>query len=443
MNNVPSPIENENSDYGAEKIRADLRRLERRDIWAWMNAVVIILGLTGAVFSLSASLQWMGMKTVLGVDYRVAVRALVILVLAFTMQTIYQQIKVRKLQRELEEQHVQAEVFRRLAMFDPLTGLYNRRFAEQRLKAEIARSERRGHALIVVLVDLNDFKEINDKYGHQTGDLVLKEFAKRLSSSTRGSDVAARWGGDEFMMLLVDCEVEQLSRVLVRLEGFEVQAERENIAGVGGRRLEGVRAGRPCRGTHRGRGPQVVLQQGNREETGTRGAGESLAATAGILGRSQTQAQETAPLFICGTTQAVEEVHHHDRNQRAGGIQKRIPRAGAARSHKRLVNFVQCGVPGGNEPGKHRRRQVPSAAHSSQPAIKKQKENEVLREMRALANDVVNEVERCRVDPGKEPAKNRLNDAASVLRREKIGGSNEDHRGPQQRRPPGAQPVGE
>jgi GGDEF domain-containing protein len=143
MDNVPSPIENENSDYGAAKISADLRRLERRDLWAWMNAVVIILGLAGAVFSLSASLQWMGMKTVLGADYRVAVRALVILVLAFTSHTIYQQVKLRKLQRELKEQHVQAEVFRRLAMFDPLTGLCNRRFAEQRLKAEIARSERR------------------------------------------------------------------------------------------------------------------------------------------------------------------------------------------------------------------------------------------------------------------------------------------------------------
>jgi hypothetical protein len=107
MDNVPSPIENENSDYGAAKISADLRRLERRDLWAWMNAVVIILGLTGAVFSLSASLQWMGMKTVLGVDYRVAARALVILVLAFTAHTIYQQVKLRKLRRELKEQHVQ------------------------------------------------------------------------------------------------------------------------------------------------------------------------------------------------------------------------------------------------------------------------------------------------------------------------------------------------
>jgi diguanylate cyclase (GGDEF)-like protein len=223
MDNVPSPIENENSDYRAAKISADLRRLERRVLWAWMNAVVIILGLTGAVFSLSASLEWMGMKTVLGVDYRVAVRALVILVLAFTAQTIYQQVSAR-----IERAACSGRSIPPLAMFDPLTGLYNRRFAEQQLKAEIARSERRGHALIVVLVDLNDFKEINDKYGHQAGDLVLK-IAKRLSKSTRGSDVAALWGGDEFMMLLVDCEVEQLSRVLVRLEGFEVQVSGKTL----------------------------------------------------------------------------------------------------------------------------------------------------------------------------------------------------------------------
>ena len=81
----------------------------------------------------------------------------------------------------------------------------------------------------MVLVDLNDFKEINDKCGHRAGDLVLKEFAKRSSSLTRGSDVAARWGAGEFMMLLVDCEGEQLSRVLVRLEGFEVQVNGKTL----------------------------------------------------------------------------------------------------------------------------------------------------------------------------------------------------------------------
>ena len=222
MNRVPSPNENEQSDFGAADIRANIRKLERRDLWVWGNAIIIILALSFALFSISSYLT--GRKTVFGLDENFAVRLLMALILVFTGQVIYQHLSFRRLQRELAEQQIQAEVFRRLAMFDPLTGLYNRRFAEQRLKAEIARSERKGHALIVVLVDLNDFKQINDTYGHQTGDTVLKEFAKRLNRATRGSDLAARWGGDEFMMLLVDCEPAQLPSILGRLEGFSIEA---------------------------------------------------------------------------------------------------------------------------------------------------------------------------------------------------------------------------
>jgi len=222
MNRVPSPIENEQSDFGAADIRANLQKLERRDLWVWGNAVVIILALSFALFSISSYLN--GKKTIFGLDENFAVRILITLVVAFTGQIIFQHLSFRRLQRELAEQQIQAEVFRRLAMFDPLTGLYNRRFAEQRLKAEIARSERKGHALIVVLIDLNDFKQINDTYGHQSGDTVLKEFAKRLNRATRGSDLAARWGGDEFMMLLVDCEPAQLPSILGRLDGFSIEA---------------------------------------------------------------------------------------------------------------------------------------------------------------------------------------------------------------------------
>ncbi|HXY24339.1 MAG TPA: GGDEF domain-containing protein [Candidatus Acidoferrum sp.] len=222
MNRIPSPIENEQSDFGAAEIRANLQKIERRDLWVWGNAIVIIIALAVAIFSLSSYL--VGNKTFLGVDESLAVRILVTLVLVFTGQIIYQHLSFRRLQRELAEQQIQAEVFRRLAMFDPLTGLYNRRFAEQRLKAEIARSERKGHPLIVVLIDLNDFKQINDTYGHQAGDTVLKEFAKRLNRATRGSDLAARWGGDEFMMLLVDCEQDQLHNILERLDSFSIEA---------------------------------------------------------------------------------------------------------------------------------------------------------------------------------------------------------------------------
>jgi diguanylate cyclase (GGDEF)-like protein len=220
MNRIPSPIENEQSDFGAAETRANLQRLERRDLWVWANAIVVILALSIAILALTANLT--GRKTILGFTESTAAQILVALVFVFTGQVIFQHLSFRRLQRELAEQQIQAEVFRRLAMFDPLTGLYNRRYAEQRLKAEISRSERRGHPLIVVLIDVNDFKQINDTYGHQAGDTVLKEFAKRLHHATRGADLAARWGGDEFMMLLVDCELTQLPSILARLEGFEV-----------------------------------------------------------------------------------------------------------------------------------------------------------------------------------------------------------------------------
>ena len=223
MNPSNAPITSTDADYGVAEIQSDLRKAERRVLWVWGNAVIIILSLTALLVSLSVSLYLKGAKAVFGWDLSMAVRLLVVLVLVFTGHMIYQHLRLRTTQRKLAEQQIQAEVFRRLAMFDPLTGLYNRRFAEQRLRAEIARSERRGLSMIVVLLDLNEFKKINDGYGHVVGDRVLKDFATCLHHATRGSDLAVRWGGDEFMLLLLDCEVPQLSVVLARLNGFSVE----------------------------------------------------------------------------------------------------------------------------------------------------------------------------------------------------------------------------
>ncbi len=225
MNPSTVPITRMVADDGVDEIRSSLRKLERHDLSVWGNAAIIILSLTALVVSLSVSLYLKGAKAVFGLDLSLAVRALVGLVLVFTGHMIYQHLRLRSIQRELAEQQIEAEVFRRRAMFDPLTGLYNRRFAEQQLRAAIARSERRGLSMLVVFLDLNNFKEINDGYGHLVGDRVLKEFAKCLSSSTRGSDLTVRWGGDEFMLLLLDCEVNQLSIVLGRLEDFTVELQ--------------------------------------------------------------------------------------------------------------------------------------------------------------------------------------------------------------------------
>ncbi len=95
-----------------------------------------------------------------------------------------------------------------MAMFDPLTGLYNRRFAEPRVEAEVKRCQRKGTALTLLLLDLDGFKQINDSHGHPVGDTVLRAFAEHITRAIRGSDLAARLGGDEFMLLLPECDSE-------------------------------------------------------------------------------------------------------------------------------------------------------------------------------------------------------------------------------------------
>src|ERR1700761_1062798 len=216
MSTAPGQIDPNHRRYPDVDIGAQLSKTERREMWAWGNAIVVILGLTGGVVSLSVALLLKGTQTLFGLNLKLAIYGLVALIVLFTAHMIHQHRHLRKVKRALAEQQIQAEVFRRLAMVDPLTGLFNRRFAEERIRTEIARSERKGLSLVLVLLDLNDFKQVNDEYGHPVGDLVLKEFAKRLTQSTRAADLAVRWGGDEFMLLLVDCQISELSTVLFR-----------------------------------------------------------------------------------------------------------------------------------------------------------------------------------------------------------------------------------
>lgn len=87
-----------------------------------------------------------------------------------------------------------------LALRDPLTGLANRRLLDILLAAAVARTERTGAPLVVSLVDLDDFKRVNDEHGHAAGDAVLRQAAERLTTAVRGADVVARLGGDEFVV---------------------------------------------------------------------------------------------------------------------------------------------------------------------------------------------------------------------------------------------------
>jgi diguanylate cyclase (GGDEF)-like protein len=94
------------------------------------------------------------------------------------------------------------EELKKLTITDPLTGLLNRRYLYERLKDELARCERYGHSLSLLMVDLDGFKYFNDTYGHLFGDKTLKIIAETLLNTVRSMDIVARYGGDEFMVIL-------------------------------------------------------------------------------------------------------------------------------------------------------------------------------------------------------------------------------------------------
>jgi two-component system, cell cycle response regulator len=105
----------------------------------------------------------------------------------------------------------------RLAMIDPLTGLHNRRYAMPRLGGIAAESEKEGVEFAVMVVDLDNFKQVNDQFGHAVGDHVLMEVAQRLTANLRENDLLARIGGEEFLVVLPSTPMKQARRVAERL----------------------------------------------------------------------------------------------------------------------------------------------------------------------------------------------------------------------------------
>ena len=108
-------------------------------------------------------------------------------------------------------------IVERQALVDGLTGLANRRHCDDQLAVEFARAERFGQPLALVFADLDDFKRINDRYGHPVGDTVLRQFAKTLAESVRDIDIAGRWGGEEFAMILPGTDLAGAARVAERV----------------------------------------------------------------------------------------------------------------------------------------------------------------------------------------------------------------------------------
>jgi diguanylate cyclase (GGDEF)-like protein len=133
--------------------------------------------------------------------------AIMVALLGFVTATVHEYGR-------LWEEH---RLMQTLALCDPLTELPNRRACEATLKREIVRAEREQQVLSVIMVDVDHFKQINDRFGHHVGDRTLIEIAQLLRRSVRGSDEPARWAGDEFVVVLPGTSLDGAQAVATRI----------------------------------------------------------------------------------------------------------------------------------------------------------------------------------------------------------------------------------
>ena len=217
----------------SKEVQTSLRRIDRREWWLWSSAVMVMLTLMVGIASFSFSSSFSQIDTNYSMFFGRAVRGLGLLVLLFIGHALYQQIQINSIRRQLMAQvfavdkvEVLAQEVYNLAVLDSVTGSYNRRYLEQRLESEVARAQRHKLPMTAILFDLDNFKSVNDQFGHAAGDSLLKAFAEKLSKATRGSDVTARYGGDEFVAVLPECKPEDVQYIFKRLDSLRVDVGR-------------------------------------------------------------------------------------------------------------------------------------------------------------------------------------------------------------------------
>lgn len=149
----------------------------------------------------------------------------------------------KRLERELRQSQIQLQVankalesanleLQRLSVTDPLTGLRNRRYFDNAVAAELERVQRYRQSASLILLDIDHFKVINDEFGHPTGDLILSNLAKLLAQSLRSIDVLARWGGEEFVILMPHTTVADAQILAEKMRALIAQSVFEPVGSI-------------------------------------------------------------------------------------------------------------------------------------------------------------------------------------------------------------------
>jgi diguanylate cyclase (GGDEF)-like protein len=210
------------------RVGHQLSQLERRDWELWLivslTGVLVAAGLLALLFP-AAFLKQDNVHFEITVSRPLAVGLIALLALLNTY-LVSKRLEIRRVREELISSTIQGELVRQQSFTDPLTEIYNRHSLEEMVGRFISHAKRLQNPLTFLLIDIDRFKDVNTRFGHLTGDVVLADTAALLKSSVRGSDAVFRYGGDEFLIVLADTSRTGAARVVERIEAYVLEWNR-------------------------------------------------------------------------------------------------------------------------------------------------------------------------------------------------------------------------
>ena len=201
------------------QLRERLAVVERRDWELWVLALITVAILAAGLFFVLLPAMFMGQESI-QIKANVSVQlvlALILLVLLLIAYLVHKQMQLRAARMRSIVEAWNFEVSHMQMLIDPLTQVFNRSSLEDILGKELKRVQRKQSTLVFLYVDVNDFKMVNTRFGHLSGDLVLAEVGGLLKQAVRGSDYVVRMGGDEFLAALVDTDEQGAEIVKTRI----------------------------------------------------------------------------------------------------------------------------------------------------------------------------------------------------------------------------------
>jgi diguanylate cyclase (GGDEF)-like protein len=197
----------------------ELEALAARDwqLWSICALVIVVFAIGFAAFALP---NLVSVSMTLRADHEYLPQlffGLITLIILFNVYILDQKRTLNRTRAQMLSQLVRSSQAKEVALVDPLTGVFNRRYMDEVIPREISKALRSGTELSFVMMDVDGFKDINTKFGHFGGDQYLRDVATLLKKTFRGSDTVLRVGGDEFLVVLPETSDKQANRATERL----------------------------------------------------------------------------------------------------------------------------------------------------------------------------------------------------------------------------------